>query len=94
MEVKKKQKPNLITKKTNPKRKGRNTKRGPTYKAKTMLKNEKEEKAFAQIQIPNLGPKPLTNCVKQIKECQRKQFFKSVKPKRDVNGDNNLLQYG
>ncbi len=57
MEVKEK-KPNFIIKKTNPKGKGRNTKRGPTYKAKTMPKSERRKKAFAQIQIPNLGPKP------------------------------------
>jgi hypothetical protein len=68
MEVKEKKKRNFIIKKTNPKGKGRNTKRGPTYKAKTMPKSEREEKAFAQIQNPNLGPKPFTNCVKQIKQ--------------------------
>jgi len=54
----KEKKPNFIIKNTNPKGKGRNTKRGPTYKANTMLKSERRKKAFAQIQIPNLGPKP------------------------------------
>jgi hypothetical protein len=76
MEVKEKKKPNFIIKKTNPKGKGRNTKRGPTYKAKTMPKNEREQKAFAQIQIPNLSPKPLMNSVKQIKQSQRKELKK------------------
>ncbi len=31
-----------------------------------MPKSEREEKTSTQIQTPNLGFKPFTNCVKQI----------------------------
>jgi hypothetical protein len=34
------------------------------------------------------------NCVKQIKQSQRKEFLNSVKPRKEFNGDNDLLQYG
>jgi hypothetical protein len=38
-----------------------------------MLKREREEKAFTQIQNPSLGPKPFPNRMKLIKQRQGRE---------------------
>jgi hypothetical protein len=61
-------------------------------KAKTMPKNEREEKTSTQIQIPSLVLKPLTYCVKQIKQREWKESWENTKLKIGLVSEDGLPQ--
>jgi hypothetical protein len=59
-------------------------KKGPMSKTNTMPKCKREEKAFAQIQNTNLGPKPNPNRMKLIKQREGKESHKRAKLRKGL----------